>query len=183
MLLGFKYTVDIIWCDAIALPFCPECGIETSEDSRLCPSCRHVLTQLTHRQEPIKQRPTEVSILAVLQVLGGLASFVLGVITLALIGSLPPPPQDVSALLIFGVVVVRIIGGIMSVFGVLGFVIAFGYWNGRGWAWTLGMVITAMGLILSLLTIPQSIISLIMNGLIIYYLTRPYVKRWFGKNQ
>ena len=139
------------------------------------------------RQEPIKQRPTGVSILAVLQVLGGLAFFVLGVITLALVGSLLPLPQDVSEAAVFVVVVVSIIGGIMSVFGILGFVVAYGYWNGRGWAWTLGIVVTVIGLILSLLIIPQRlsymIISLIINGLIIYYLTSLDVKGWFGKNQ
>ena len=83
--------------------------------------------------------------------------------------------------------VVSIIGGIMSVLGILGFVVAYGYWNGRGWAWTLGIVITVIGLILSLLIIPQRlsymIISLVINGLIIYYLTSLDVKVWFGKNQ
>ena len=165
------------------MPFCPKCGIETSEDSRFCPNCRHVLTQPTYRQETTKQRPKGVSILAVLQVIGGLAFLVLGVITLALIGSLPPPPPDVSPRAIFGVMVVRTIAGIMSVFGILGFVVAYGCWNGRGWAWTLGMMIAVIGLILSLSAIPLSVISLVMNGLVIYYLTRPDVKRWFGKDQ
>ena len=83
--------------------------------------------------------------------------------------------------LIFGVMVIRIIGGIMSVLGILGFLVAFGYWNGRGWAWTAGMIVTVIGLILGLLSLPEGVLGLIINTLIIYYLTRPYVKRWFGK--
>ncbi len=185
--------------------FCLECGAKVySPEAIFCPNCGHDLTVVTHRQKTIKKRLTEVSILAGLQVLGGLAFSLLGAIILIPIGFIiPPPPPDYPASAIFALKVVTIVGSIILVVGVLGFAVAYGYWNGRGWAWTLGMMIAVPSLTFSLLTILsnivmlsyynvftswgsllliiQSIASLIINGLIIYYLTRPYVKRWFGK--
>ena len=177
----------------IWVPFCSKCGGEVPAESRFCPSCGQDLTKPATApptpgipEQQAKQRPTGVTILAVLQVLGGLFFFGLGTLMLAfagfvgIAGLIPDIPMFPA---LVGGAVLGVIGGIMLVIGILGFAVAYGYWNGRGWAWTLGMVITVIGLILSLLTIRQSIISLIINGLIIYYLTRPYVERWFGRNQ
>ena len=69
----------------------------------------------------------------------------------------------------------------MLIIGVLGFAVAYGYWNGRDWIWTVGMIITVIGLIMGIFSLLESIIGLIINGLIIFYLTNPYIKRWFGK--
>ena len=185
-----KFTHDIVTCGVRILPFCPKCGTKMSEDSRFCPSCGNDLkapsavTQPTYRQEPIKQRPTGVSILAVLQILGGIFFSGFGIILLILggfvgiAGSIPDFPVFPA---FFAGAILGIIGGIMTILGILGFVVAYGYWNGRGWAWTLGMIITALGLIMGLLSLPESIIGLLIDGLIIYYLTRPHVKKWFGK--
>jgi hypothetical protein len=172
------------------LPFCPKCGTKTLDDSRFCPSCGYNLktpsavTQPTYRQEPIKQRPTGVSILAVLQILGGIFFFGFGIILLILAGfvGIAGFIPDVSAFPAFiGGTILGIIGGVMLVIGVLSFVVAYGYWNGLSWAWTIGIVITVIGLIVDLVSLPQSIIGLILSGIILYYLTRPNVKRWFGK--
>jgi multisubunit Na+/H+ antiporter MnhG subunit len=122
--------------------------------------------------------------MAVLQVLGGLVFCGLGALMMVFAGFMGTGGliPDIPIFPAFvGGVVIGIIGGIMLVIGILGFAVAYGYWNGRGWAWTLGMVITVISLILDLLSLPEGALGLIINALIIYYLTRPYVKRWFGK--
>ena len=93
-------------------------------------------------------------------------------------GLIPDIPRFPAFL---GGAVLGIIGGIMVIIGILSFVVAYGYWNGRGWAWTLGIVITGISLVLGLVSLPEGGLGLIINAIIIYYLTRPYVKRWFGK--
>lgn len=78
-------------------------------------------------------------------------------------------------------VVVGAIGVVLMIIGLVTFFIAYGVWNGRGWAWTVGIVFAALGLIMGLTTLPSGIINVLFNALIIYYLTRPHVKRFFGK--
>jgi hypothetical protein len=175
----------------IWVPFCSKCGSQMPEESRFCPNCgqdatKPVTVPPTQRipEQQVTQRPTGVTILAVLQVLGGLFFFGLGTLMLAfagfvgIAGLIPDIPMFPA---LVGGAVLGVIGGIMLVIGILGFAVAYGYWNGRGWAWTLGMVITVISLILGLSSLPEGALGLIINALIIYYLTRPYVKRWFGK--
>jgi hypothetical protein len=82
---------------------------------------------------------------------------------------------------LFGGAILGIIGLVMLVIGIAGFAVAYGYWNGLGWSWTLGLVITVIGLIIGLASLPNGILGIIIDGLILYYLTRPHVKKWFGK--
>jgi hypothetical protein len=62
---------------------------------------------------------------------------------------------------------------------------AYGLWNGRRWAWTITLIISGIGVIVGFGSIIignfGSIISIIINSVIIYYLYRPDVKMFFGK--
>jgi len=72
-------------------------------------------------------------------------------------------------------------GVILALIGTVNFVIAYGYWNGRGWAWIVGLAFAALGIIIGLITLPGGLIRIVLDVLIIYYLTRPHVKIFFGK--
>src|SRR3990170_8182861 len=58
---------------------------------------------------------------------------------------------------------------------------AWGAWNLKAWAWTLLVVLTAIGLVLALFSLRSSFISLIVNAVILYYLFRPEVKAAFQR--
>ena len=173
------------------MPFCSKCGSQVPDESRFCPNCGQDVTKPVTApptpgipEQQVIQRPTGVTIMAVLQVLAGLVFFGLGALMMALAGfvGMAGVIPDIPVFPAFlGGVVLGIIGAIMLVVGILSFVVAYGYWNGRGWAWTLGIVLTVISLVLDLLSLPEGGLGLIINALIIYYLTRPYVKRWFGK--
>ncbi len=79
---------------------------------------------------------------------------------------------------------IGILGAVFIVLGVAYFFVAWGLLKGKPWAWTVTLILTiidmAMGLI-SIITNPLSIIGLIINGIILYYLFRPHVKAYFGK--
>jgi len=127
-------------------------------------------------------RPTGVTILAVLEALSGLVWLLAGA-GMMMVGALMP---------IFGVGLPMFLGaiaGLMSlvflIFGIIAFVLAYGLFTGKGWAWLWSLVFAVIGVILALFEIMSSlgsgILPIIIYLVIIYYLTRHHVKVFFGK--
>ncbi len=77
------------------------------------------------------------------------------------------------------------IGGILIAIGVLSFMVAYGLLKGKSWAWTLTVVLSIISIVLNVISIATgnvtSIVSVIISGIILYYLYRPHVKAYFGK--
>jgi hypothetical protein len=130
----------------------------------------------------MKQRPTGITILAILAVIGGLLGLC-GSITLFGVGGLGVMAGEVSS------------GAMAGIFGALGVVSAllylafgFGAWTLKPWAWLLGIIGAGLAIasnLLSLLTgnagIVAALISLIIPGVILWYLFRPEIKAAFGR--
>jgi multisubunit Na+/H+ antiporter MnhG subunit len=177
-----------LYC-VLNMPYCPICGSQVKEETRFCPNCgcdlkASIASQPQYRYEQAELRPTGVTILAVLQVLGGIVFFGLGVLLMAiagLIGIVGLTPGTSPFPILIGSAVVGIIGIIMLAIGILGFAAAYGFWNGLGWSWTVGIAIAVIGVIITISSLPHGILGLAIEALILYYLTRPYVKRWFRK--
>jgi uncharacterized membrane protein HdeD (DUF308 family) len=112
--------------------------------------------------ESQKHRPLGVTIVAILTAIGGLIFFGSG-LTLLIIG----------------------FGFLLLVLGIAYLVMAYGLWNGRGWAWTITLILSVIGIIVAIGTIVagnvSAVISIIIHGVVIYYLYRPNVKAFFGK--
>ena len=138
---------------------------------------------------PQQSRPTGVTILAVLVFLvvlsllvGGLGTIV-GVGVLGLVGIFDSPNISIFLPVLslpssfFG-----LIGGVLTILGLVGFLLAWGLWTGKSWAWIVAIIFAIIGIISNLVTLPAGVVGLILNGLIIYYLTRPAVKGFFGRN-
>lgn len=74
----------------------------------------------------------------------------------------------------------------MIVLGLIAIVIAGGFWNGWKIMWYLGFIFSAISIIFSIYTIVTTgtfaaeIIPIIINLIIIFYLTRQGVKEFFG---
>jgi len=130
------------------------------------------------------ERPFGVVILAILQVLaalgllglGGLLMAGAGFIGLAAITEIPELAGVITGILVA-------VGAFMLLLGIISLVVAWGLWTGQGWAWIVCLILTIISLILS---IPGAlagvgIIGIIIDIVIIYYLTRPHVKAFFGK--
>jgi hypothetical protein len=78
------------------------------------------------------------------------------------------------------------IGTVLIVIALLDLVLAYGLWSGRGWAWILSLILAALGILFSLISLVfrggvGGAITLIIDAIIIYYLTRPNVKAFFGE--
>jgi uncharacterized membrane protein (DUF2068 family) len=62
---------------------------------------------------------------------------------------------------------------------------AYGLWKGKGWAWTITLVLSFIGIAFGLASIVTgnigAVFHLIINIIVVYYLYRPHVKVFFGK--
>ncbi len=122
-------------------------------------------------------RPLGVTILAVLGVIGGVAFLALAAFFAALAptfaGEMEASMPFLSLLFALGSIVFVVIG-------IVQIVISYGLWKGATWAWWIYIILLALGIVSSLLSLPHGVIGIVINGIIIYYLTRPHVKEYFG---
>jgi uncharacterized membrane protein (DUF2068 family) len=85
--------------------------------------------------------------------------------------------------------IISAIGFLVSIIliplGIAFLVMAYGLWKGKGWAWTITLVLSFIGIALGLASIVTGkiveLLPVIINAIIIYYLYRPDVKVFFGK--
>jgi uncharacterized membrane protein (DUF2068 family) len=112
--------------------------------------------------ESQKHRPLGVTIIAILTAIGGIVFLASG-----------------AVLLIVGICI------ILLALGIAYFVMAYGLWIGKRWAWTITLILSVIGIIVAIASIVAgnvgAIISIIIHGVVIYYLYRPNVKAYFGK--
>jgi uncharacterized membrane protein (DUF2068 family) len=122
----------------------------------------------------IKHRPLGVTIIAILTIIGGigfLASGIAGV-------TAAPFLSDMAALS-------AAIGVALIALGIAYFVMAYGLWKAKGWAWTITVVLSFIGIVLGVASIATgnigAIFHIIINAIVVYYLYRSHVKVFFGK--
>ncbi len=132
------------------------------------------------------QRPTGVTILAILALIGGVFGIIAG---LALIagGAFLGAVTETA-----GIAGLGFIFGILTLLGaVLELAFFFGAWAAKAWGWILGVIAAiwsiAVGVITAVLSgdivggLMGNIISFVIAGVILYYLNTPAVKQYFGR--
>jgi lysylphosphatidylglycerol synthetase-like protein (DUF2156 family) len=177
------------------------CGTPVAADARFCPNCRRelrpVIPQVSAPPQPSPTapptaeearervtliRPRGVGILTALTVIAGIIDLFAGVLFLAY--------ATVSLSILYVIFVGAGPGALFSVlsfgcfiFGIVAFILAYGLWNGRGWAWIWTLISSILGLIVSIIgiTVGVGIIGIVVYAIIIYYLTRARVRSFFGK--
>ena len=153
-------------------------------------------------------RPVGVTIVAILRIIGGIILLLggIGLVTIApFVGQLnvnttsstshngvPVTPNSTDINLsnnntsfLFFAAFVGVIGSILIFLGIASFVVAWGLLKGKGWAWTVTIIITIISLVFNALSIVSgnigAIVGIVIDGVIIYYLYRPNVKSYFGR--
>jgi hypothetical protein len=124
-------------------------------------------------------RPTGVTVLAVLAAIGGIFGVLAGLGLLGL-GSLVAASTGLGGLAL-------IIGLLILVIGVAELALAYGFWNLRPWAWQYGLLLAVLSVVLNVIELvlgytsfTSVIVSLVISGIIVYYLNTPDVRRAFG---
>jgi hypothetical protein len=119
-----------------------------------------------------------VAILAVLEAIAGIYYLIAGfgeIFAASIIRTLAGSgiPSGVIPL------IPRAIGTLLIVFGLVSLLLAWGLWAGKGWARMVALVFAILSIILSLISF--HIIGLLIDIIIVYYLTRSNVKQFFTK--
>ena len=114
-------------------------------------------------------RPTGVTVLGVLAILVGLLGIGGG-----------------AVLLLIPDLVIVTLSALAVVIGLLYLAAGIGFLRGIRWAWTLGLIVSIVSLIRNFTEIAKGgvaygIPGVIVAALVIYYLTRPNVKVFFGR--
>jgi hypothetical protein len=140
-----------------------------------------------------KSRPTGVTIIAILNVIGGIIMLVSGILLVAVgafVPLIPPSAMQGSEMDLSGIPPALLGGGLIAIGGVITalgiiFIVAYGLLKGLLWAWTLTVVLSIISITLNAISIATAnfggIISIIISGIILYYLYRSHVKSYFGK--
>ncbi len=116
-----------------------------------------------------KVRPTGVTILAILEIISGIAYFGAGSMFATMSGMMG---IDVAAY-------AGAVSGGMIALGIASFIMAWGLLKGKSWAWTITLILTIIGLASN--AVSFNVIGIIINAIVLYYLYRPHVKAYFGK--
>ena len=84
----------------------------------------------------------------------------------------------------FGLLLIGI-GSVLIAIGIGYLVVSYGLMRGKGWAWSITLILSYIGVVFSIISIIGgnflSIIHLIISIVIIWYLYKAQVKSFFGK--
>ena len=148
-----------------------------------------------------KSRPAGVTVIAILNIIGGVI-MLFGGITLFAAGRIIIPPLlrpyafNYGNLIGFGThlsgIVPSFIGGgtivigsVIIAIGLYRSLLPYGLLKGIGWAWTATVILSIISILLNAISIAMGntggIVSISISGIILYYLHRPHVKAYFGK--
>ncbi|MEI7744916.1 MAG: hypothetical protein WCK58_14355 [Chloroflexota bacterium] len=138
-------------------------------------------------------RPTGVTILAILALIGGVFSLLAGILAMAggaLLGGIAASTTDAQTAAAVGIAAI-IIGLMAIVGGVLNLVFFFGAWTAKGYGWILGMISALWNIVTPVVGgllagnlvggITSNIIGIAIAAIILYYLNTPAVKTYFGR--
>ncbi len=106
-------------------------------------------------------RPLGVTILAILQLLGGVISIFGGL----------------AIVMIFPVIFTLILGVILLILGLLGLIVGWGLYTMKSWAWMLAMILNIINIIVAIINF--DIASLIIPVIIVLYLNQADIKSRF----
>jgi Predicted membrane protein (DUF2127) len=126
------------------------------------------------------QRPTGITVLAILAAIGGVFG-ILGGLALISVGTVVATSSGLGGL-------AAVLGLIALAYGILSLVLAYGFWTLQPWAWTLGVGLEVAGIVINVLqyinnssALGGTIFSIAINAIVLWYLYQPNVKAAFGR--
>ncbi|MDD2410169.1 MAG: hypothetical protein PHV81_00605 [Candidatus Methanomethylophilaceae archaeon] len=116
-------------------------------------------------------RPILLSIFAVLQILGGIIAVAVG--AFAILGGAISVPVALPAGL------TMVVAGVISlVAGLIMMLVGVALFSGKKWGWWFAVIMTALALIFSLVTLNW--IVAVFEAIVLLYLNMKNTKGWFG---
>jgi hypothetical protein len=149
-----------------------------------------------------QSRPRGFSIIAILIIISGVLSLLLGiglvVIGPFLMNGLQTTSSNLGSQIepqILGIIFL-VFGAIWLALGVANLVMAYGLLKGMGWAWTISIIVLFIGIVIDIVSLSitsvgvfsntrsnllGNIVGICISAFIVYYLYRRHAKAYFGK--
>jgi len=122
------------------------------------------------------ERPLGVTIIGILWILSGLLAL-FGGIGIAALGSLVAGP--------IGGIIGLGLGVALLVIGIIEIVLGIGCFKRWGWVWTVGVIVTIISLLMGIVDLFRTgagaLLGIVISVVILWYLFRENVKKYFGK--
>lgn len=149
--------------------------------------------------ETERKRPTGVTIIGILNIIGGILGLIMGFVLIALGPTLSQISEnDTSDTMNTNIELSKIddylhIFGIISIpIGIASLIVGIGLLKGKGWAWSGAVILSIISIVFNLVyaallggveasSIGGTIVGIIINGIILAYLFKSNVKSYFGK--
>jgi hypothetical protein len=130
-----------------------------------------------------QHRPTGITVISILMIIGGLILLFTGIAPLV-IGPLISIDSDYSTSSLGFLIT---IGGLaLVILGIASLIVSWGLLKGKRWARTITLIISFIAIIFAIISLVSSgelthVISIIIYGIIIYYMFTDKVKLFFGR--
>jgi hypothetical protein len=136
---------------------------------RVIISLQHYLSW--HMKETGKKIPKGIVIIIILTIISGIILLTMSIFSFIVLISHGPLALMGPAFLL--------------ILGTTSILVSFGLYKRKSWSWTLLLILSAFGAAGYLLNMVNgnvfSIFGLVVNAVIIYYLYRPYVRKYFAR--
>ncbi|GBC73242.1 hypothetical protein HRbin04_00639 [archaeon HR04] len=140
-------------------------------------------------------RPLGVTIIAVIMAIGGIILTIIGAAMIGIAGTTSISSSTSTIDSTVFTILLLVIGPIVLVLGVTNFVVSYGLFKGKEWAWAIAVLVLIMGIAITAVqmaitkwigtdaigNVTGSVIGIVINGIILYYLFRPHVKTYFRR--
>ena len=128
-----------------------------------------------------QQRPTGITVISILMIIGGLILLFTGISPLV-IGPLISIDSDYSNSSLGFLITIG--GFVLVILGIASLIVSWGLLKGKRWARTITLIISFIAIIFAIISLVSSgelthIISIIIYGIIIYYMFTDKVKLFF----
>lgn len=131
-------------------------------------------------------RPTGITILAILALIGGVWSIVVALGALFFGAIVAGVGGTAESVMIGGIGFV--VGLVALASGLFWIAFAYGSWTAKAYGWALGIIAALIGVVQAILnfvggdaTLVGLVVSLVIPGIVLYYLNTPNVKAYFGR--
>jgi hypothetical protein len=138
--------------------------------------------------EVLRTKPPGVDWLGIILLINGLFALFTGLDSLgfaAFLASVLPINTAVPGFVDATAQYFAIWGSIILAIGIGSFIVAFGLFNGKSWAWSGAMALAIIGIVIPIINVIAgywpSIFTLLLSVAIIYYLTRKQVRAYLGR--
>lgn len=147
------------------------------------------------------RRPAALTTVTILSIINGIVLLVGGVASILIVPTIISSlvsndlsnltntedlsPQFETVLTNAIINVVYIFSSVAIALGLAWFGLAWGLFTGKGWSWLITVIFAIITVVVSIIGVLSgsitSIPTLIINGVILYYMYRPHIKSYFGR--